>query len=111
MSVENPTKPTTRYDLRTTISVPPIPVEPGKWSKTVNPPNEVPASVNAAPALGSEDRMDYYGTRLTSVLIVRRDGQVIFVERDVWVQKKEAGEPEKSLDTGSRRRFEFQLEA
>ncbi|KAG8707383.1 hypothetical protein FRC11_007477 [Ceratobasidium sp. 423] len=110
MSVENPTRPTTRHDLRTTVSVPPIPVEPGKWSKTVNPPNEVPASVNAAPALGSEDRTDYYGTRLTSVLLVRRDGRVTFVERDVWVQK-ETGDPEKSLDSSSQRRFDFQLEA
>lgn len=30
------------------------------------------------------DGPDYYGTRLSTVLLVRRDGQVRFVERDVW---------------------------
>ncbi|KDN45042.1 hypothetical protein RSAG8_05215, partial [Rhizoctonia solani AG-8 WAC10335] len=35
MSVENPTKPTTRYELRTTISIPPILVEPEAWSGDV----------------------------------------------------------------------------
>ncbi|CAE6502369.1 unnamed protein product [Rhizoctonia solani] len=112
MGVENPTKPTTRYGLRTTISVPPIPVEPGAWSNTVNPPtNEVPASADAAPALAKENRKDYYGTRLTSVVLVRRDGSVTFVERDVWVQKNGAGEPEKRSDISSQRRFDFQIQA
>ncbi|KAH7322054.1 NRDE protein-domain-containing protein, partial [Rhizoctonia solani] len=84
----NPTKPTTRYSLRTTISVPPIPVEPGAWSNT-----------------------DYYGTRLTSVILVRRDGSVTFVERDVWVQKNGVGELEKCSDASSQRRFDFQIDA
>ncbi|KAJ1303602.1 hypothetical protein OPQ81_011785 [Rhizoctonia solani] len=112
MSVENPVRPTTRYGLRTTISVPPIPVEPDAWSKTVSPPkNELPASADAAPALVLENRTDYYGTRLTSIILVRRDGHVTFVERDVWVQKNGVGEPEKCSDIGSHRRFDFRLEA
>ncbi|CAE6501943.1 unnamed protein product [Rhizoctonia solani] len=111
MSGENPTKPTTRYGLRTTISVPPILVRPGEWSKTVDPSNEIPASVDAASALSSEDRTDYYGTRLTSVILVGRDGKVTFVERDVWIRKNGVGEPEKCLDTGSQRTFGFHFEA
>ncbi|CEL60425.1 Ser/Thr-rich protein T10 in DGCR region OS=Mus musculus GN=T10 PE=2 SV=1 [Rhizoctonia solani AG-1 IB] len=111
MSTENPTRPTTRYGLRTTISVPAIPVEPGTWSKTTNPSaNELPASTDAAPALNVENRKDYYGTRLTSIILVHRNGRVTFVERDVWVQKDGAGEPEKCSDTESQRRFDFQLE-
>jgi len=26
----------------------------------------------------------YYGTRLATVLLVRKDGQVLFIERDMW---------------------------
>ncbi|CAE6350227.1 unnamed protein product [Rhizoctonia solani] len=111
MSVENPIKPTTRYGLRTTISVPPIPVEPEAWLKTLHPSEDnVPASTDAAPALNSENRRDYYATRLTSIILVRRDGRATFVERDVWVQKNGAGEPEKCLDIGLQRRFDFQIE-
>ncbi|KAF8755316.1 RNA recognition motif [Rhizoctonia solani] len=110
MSVENPKRPTTRYGLRMTISVPPIPVEPGAWSKTINPSSsELPASADAAPALSSENRKDYYGTRLTSVILVRRDGRATFVERDVWVQQSDIGEPVKCSGSGSQRRFDFDL--
>lgn len=30
------------------------------------------------------DGPDYYGTRLSTILLVKRDGSVLFVERDIW---------------------------
>lgn len=30
------------------------------------------------------DGPEYYGTRLSTVLLVRKDGRVVFVERDIW---------------------------
>ena len=29
---------------------------------------------------------DYYGTRLSTVILVRRNGSVLFIERDIWVR-------------------------
>ncbi|CAE6403506.1 hypothetical protein ACGC1H_005345 [Rhizoctonia solani] len=111
MSVENPRKPTSRHELRTTISIPPIPIEPSSWSKSLGPSKvKVPASADASPALASENRKDYYGTRLTTVILVRRDGRATFVEKDVWVQKNGVGEPQKCSDTSLQRRFDFQVE-
>ncbi|KAA1474731.1 DUF833-domain-containing protein [Dentipellis sp. KUC8613] len=52
--------PTTRHGLRTAIHVSPLALEP--------------LSGPAAP----------YGTRLSTVILVRRDGRVLFVERDIW---------------------------
>ncbi|KAG9119687.1 hypothetical protein FRC07_005166 [Ceratobasidium sp. 392] len=106
MSIQNPKPPTTRYELRTTISVPPLPVESNAWSKSITP-QSVPASEHAAPALQSQ-KTDYYCTRLTTVILVRRDGQVDFVERDIWQQVEGKPEPVKA-DTTSQRRFRFQI--
>lgn len=35
-------------------------------------------------ANANADGPDFYGTRLSTVLLVRRDGRVRFVERDIW---------------------------
>ncbi|CAE6497922.1 unnamed protein product [Rhizoctonia solani] len=111
MSVENPIKPTTRHELRTTISIPPIPIEPSTWSKSLSPlKGNTPTSSGASPALVSENRKDYYGTRLTTVILVRRDGHATFIEKDVWVQENGVGEPQKCSGTGPQRRFDFQVE-
>ena len=32
----------------------------------------------------SPDGPDYYGTRLATIILIRRDGQVLFRERDIW---------------------------
>ncbi|KAG8700146.1 hypothetical protein FRC09_006146 [Ceratobasidium sp. 395] len=106
MSIQTPTPPTSRYALRTTISVPPIAVEPNAWSKSITP-DTVPASTNAAPALIAQ-QTDYYCTRLTTVILVRKDGQVEFVERDIWSQIEGKSDPVKAEKT-SQRRFSFQI--
>ncbi|KAG7087931.1 hypothetical protein E1B28_011977 [Marasmius oreades] len=36
------------------------------------------------PATWGSGRAEYYGTRLSTVLLIRRDGQVTFIERDIW---------------------------
>ena len=56
--------PVDRAALRNTIQVDPIVAQ---WQVTP-----------------SSDRKEYYGTRLATVLLIRRDGSVSFVERDVW---------------------------
>jgi len=44
-------------------------------------PMRITPSLSAdAPADGPE----FYGTRLATVLLIRRDGRVLFVERDIW---------------------------
>ncbi|KAG9078051.1 hypothetical protein FRC06_008557 [Ceratobasidium sp. 370] len=108
MSTQNPTPPTSRYELRTTITVPPVRVEPNAWSTSIAP-ERVPASQHAAPDLKSR-RADYYCTRLTTVVLVRRDGKVDFVERDVWQKVEGEAEPVKA-DKTSQRRFCFQVQA
>ncbi|KAK7462276.1 hypothetical protein VKT23_007877 [Stygiomarasmius scandens] len=49
----------------------------------------------------------YYGTRLSNVLLVRRNGDVMFVERDIW--KMENSEVVK-MNKDSERVFRFKLD-
>jgi uncharacterized protein with NRDE domain len=53
--------PRERGELKNTIFVPPLSTS----SKTGGPPS-------------------LYGTRLAQVLLVRRDGRVTYIERDIW---------------------------
>ena len=53
--------------MRNSIQIPPISVPHGL------PPTVEPAGIHIIA-----------GTRVSTVLLVRRDGQVLFVERDVW---------------------------
>jgi len=58
-----------RSDLQKTIQVGPIPIP-------ITPKENV---------LGLEPHgPDSYGTRLSTVILIRRDGQVLFNERDIW---------------------------
>jgi len=81
LSTQNSTPPRTRVELRTTIHVSPT-----------NIPN-----------LQGENSP--YATRLSTVLLVRRDGRALFVERDMW-RLDEDGKPVKG---GEERRFEFKI--
>lgn len=80
--------PIVRENLRQTICVPPI-------------------EVAVAVAGGSRD---YYATRLATVLLVRRDGSGVFVERDVW-RAAGGGGVELAEPGGGERRFPVQIEA
>jgi uncharacterized protein with NRDE domain len=48
----------------------------------------------------------FYGTRLSTVLLVRRDGTVLFIERDIWkLVDGKAVKPEPPTE----RRFRFNI--
>ena len=51
--------------------------------------------------------MPPYGTRLSTVLLVRKNGQVLFIERDIW--KIKDGVPFKS-NPPTERKFMFKLD-
>ncbi|KAF7985959.1 hypothetical protein HWV62_43912 [Athelia sp. TMB] len=74
-----------RSDLRKTIHIEPLHVPLG----------------NGAP--------DFYATRLSTVILIRRDGQVVFIERDIW-GLDEDGKAVKRAPTSERvHRFQLQL--
>jgi len=50
---------------------------------------------------------DFYGTRLSTVIMVKRNGEVLFIERDRW--KLVDGKPVLS-DISSQREFRFELQ-
>jgi len=56
----------------------PPPRERGELKNTILvPPLSTSSATDAAPP-------DLYGTRLAQVLLVRRDGRVTYIERDIW---------------------------
>ncbi|GBE83257.1 DUF833-domain-containing protein [Sparassis latifolia] len=77
--------PLDRSELRNTIQVEPL----------------VVASPDSA-------HCEYYGTRLSTVILIGRNGSVLFVERDVWALDAE-GRPVRA-DAEKQRVFRFQIE-
>ncbi|KAF9065179.1 NRDE protein-domain-containing protein [Rhodocollybia butyracea] len=80
---KSPTPVTMRSELRNTIEVTPLPI-----------------TVENNPTL--------YGTRLSTVILIRRDGHVSFIERDIW--KDMNGKIER-IPVSSERRFCFKLDS
>jgi len=57
---------------------------------------------------GSPDApADYYGTRLSTVVLIRRDGRSVFIERDIWTLDGE--KKVTKADARDQRAFRFQL--
>ncbi|ESK85415.1 ser thr-rich protein t10 in dgcr region [Moniliophthora roreri MCA 2997] len=84
LSWRSPEPVTERGDLRKTVQVCPI---PANWG----------------------EKPSHYGTRLSTVLLIRRDGQATFIERDIW--KLVDGKVTKmDVDSPSERTFRFTLE-
>lgn len=52
---------------------------------------------------------EYYGTRLSTVILVRRDGQVLFAERDVWKLSPEGDVAEAKSEDDCMFRFQIDL--
>lgn len=76
-----------RSDLKNTVHVIPVPIV-------------VEGSPNVTPT--------YYGTRLSTVLLVRKNGDVLFIERDIWELAPD-GTPVKA-DAPTERVFRFKLD-
>ncbi|KAH7915451.1 NRDE protein-domain-containing protein [Hygrophoropsis aurantiaca] len=53
------------------------------------------------------DSEDYYGTRLSTVILIKRSGEVLFIERDRW-KALDDGQP-KLANPSSQRIFRFKL--
>ena len=69
------------------------------------------SSTTTASASGSNNNNNVlapYGTRLSTVLLVRNNGQVLFIERDIWKLGDE-GVPVKS-DPPTERKYIFNLD-
>ncbi|KDQ62816.1 hypothetical protein JAAARDRAFT_30726 [Jaapia argillacea MUCL 33604] len=77
-----------RSELRNTIQIPPMMI----------PEGDTPTSDKAL-----------YGTRLSTVILIRKDGQATFVERDIY-KLDTMGEPVKA-GASTQRIFRFQLRA
>lgn len=66
-------------------------------------------SGSLSPNAKSTDRDKLYGTRLSTVLLVGRDGHILFIERDVWKLNDE-GEPIRGSPREEARVFRFSLD-
>ncbi|CAA7262816.1 unnamed protein product [Cyclocybe aegerita] len=82
-----------RSELRNTVHVLPVPII-----------LDGPASTHPTPS--------YYGTRLSTVLLVRKDGEAVFIERDIWQLEKDEDGKERPVrsDPPTERRFRFKLQ-
>ncbi|KAI0770070.1 NRDE protein-domain-containing protein [Fomes fomentarius] len=87
--------PIDRSELRNTIEVEPIHIPPGEFP-AANREHAPPSNV-------------FYGTRLSTVILIRRDGNVTFIERDIWSVDEATGGVVKS-DLGHDRVFRFQIQ-
>ncbi|KDR83037.1 hypothetical protein GALMADRAFT_238805 [Galerina marginata CBS 339.88] len=75
-----------RSDLRNTVQVTPVPI-------ILEETGNIPSA--------------FYGTRLSTVLLVKKNGDVLFIERDIW--ELVDGAPVK-VDPTTERRFRFKLD-
>lgn len=87
--------PIDRSELRNTIEVEPIHIPPGEFP-AANREHAPPSNV-------------FYGTRLSTVILIRRDGNVTFIERDIWCVEEATSGVVKS-DSGHDRVFRFQIQ-
>lgn len=78
--------PKERADLRNTIHIEPLPI-----------------------TLGDGKPADKYGTRLSTVILIRRDGSALFIERDIWKLDEEGELTTADFDDPSERAFRLQV--
>lgn len=90
--------PCSRLELQYTIQVIPFAVFPGSTGSLDSTHQTSDAS---QPPIT-------YGTRLSTVILVKRNGEVFFVERDIWGPGPD-GAPVRSIDRSTDRVFKFNL--
>lgn len=97
----SPTPPTSRAELCNTIQVDPILFRPGNIgagaATDIADAKRSAASCTATAIAESTDGnklaqqpKGYYATRLATVILVKRTGEVVFIERDRWMLPDEA---------------------
>ena len=64
--------------------------------------------VSPIPLSTGSGNLSYKGTRLSTILLVRNNGHVLFIERDIW-KLGDGGVPVKS-EPPSERKYNFQLD-
>lgn len=52
---------------------------------------------------------NFYATRLSTIILIRRDGQVLFLERDVWGLDREGKAAKRDPPSERVHRFQLQL--
>lgn len=75
--------------------------EPSQFRNTVHV-CPFPLSVKGAPTMGD----NRYGTRLSSILLIKKNGEALFIERDIWTL---VDEKVVRADPKSQRVFRFQV--
>lgn len=114
-------QPTARSELRNTIQVEPLafrPDAPLEQERKEGPPPVAPPQLQQnqqqhqpPPPLPREETAFYYGTRLSTVVLIRRDGATTLVERDVWtLDPARGGGAPAHAPAGRDRVFRFQIE-
>lgn len=94
--------PTTREDFRRNIMIDAVRVAP------VKAPHYVQEDTKEVDA-----EHTYYATRLSTVVLVRRTGEVLFIERDEWIYGEECLPKLASAKAGDdrhERRFHFKID-
>ena len=95
-------------------------ISPTSWQPedyTISNRSEKQKTIQVSPmplptASGSNNNLQsvaLYGTRLSTVLLVRNNGQVLFIERDIWKLGDAGGVPVKS-DPPTERKYIFKLD-
>ncbi|KAI0819237.1 DUF833-domain-containing protein [Trametes gibbosa] len=69
-----------------------------------------PLLVGVAHQSPDEAFPNYYGTRLSTVILIRRDGTALFIERDIWTLDDDEHRRVVQGDPGRDRVFRFQIE-
>jgi uncharacterized protein with NRDE domain len=87
--------PSCQFELRNTIQVVPLPFS----SQDTGSPDSAHQTSRSLRA---------YGTMLSTVILVKRDGEVLFVERDIWGHGPD-DTPVRSTDRSTDRVFRFKL--
>ena len=67
-----------------------------------------PVSIGQNPSekIRADEKGRWYGTRVTTVILVREDGQVTFVERDIFVQNSDGD----AVSGTEERKYRFEAE-
>jgi len=102
----------TRHDFQHNIMIEPVDMERLENCPSSAVTKTLSDGVNSLP-ISSEMKTSapsYHATRLATVLLVRRNGEALFIEKDVWVIREDSTMELVETTAGDERRFRFQLQ-